>query len=293
MKKLNVKAMIDKQIEQLEYNKKHGIISDQDKMYLDLVKPTYIENWHNELMKFSIPTKMFKISLNEVENLLGAGEGKYKGFNRNNIPEDFLNIFNQLNNLLPKFENGSFVRLGSRSPKEVYMHLNKKEGIKDSFEAVAVLLESMRVFEDLCFADRVRYEPYIVLREWLNIEPWREFRCFSKNGQIRGISQYFYNDYFPNLIDKKDEIEKAIHKKYNEFKNYLPECVVFDIIVLEDDIKLLEINPYNKEGRQYTDPCLFNWNEIQNGDYEFRIVEKETKSTDEDTDFFKFLNNLK
>lgn len=269
-----ISEMIQKQIEEAEYNKKNGIISPSDKVYWKVVKPTYIENWNKELLKYSLKTEIIPISLNEVDCILSIEAGKYRGFNRNNIHDDFKPLLSKIEQALVKFPEGAFFRMGSRSPKDMFVGGKQQKAITDAFNVLELMLSSMRLFEDLSLADRLQYEPSIILREWMDIEKWTEFRCFIKDGEIVAISQYFYHEEFPQIKENLKNIEGKVIDLYNNIKEYLPRYTVMDVVFKNQETILLEINPYNTEGKQYTDPCLFHWNEIEQGDkFDFRYIE--------------------
>jgi len=50
----------------------------------------------------------------------------------------------------------------------------------------------------------------LALREWYDLNPSMEFRCFVKNKNLIGISQRHVNDFYDFLFRDKDSIEDAI-----------------------------------------------------------------------------------
>jgi hypothetical protein len=251
-------------------NRPEGYISERDQAYLDLVKPTYIENWNSNLFSYSMPTILIPLSEKEHITLLNIADAIEK-FDENIIPISIQSLWDKIENELQKHSEGYFIRLGSRSPKDSYTAVKNNYCITSTFDVFACLLESMRVFEDLCFAKSVKYSPYIALRQWIKIEQKDEFRCFVRNGEIVGISQYFYNDYYPSIELEKDKIEASIRILFNKIKNYIPENIIFDVIYNSDFSTLLEINPYSNF---YTNPCLFTWKPEEFDIFQFRTVSK-------------------
>jgi hypothetical protein len=115
--------------------------------------------------------------------------------------------------------------------------------------------------DDLLLAIAKNYRPSIFVREWLDIPPWTEFRCFMKQRSLVGISQYFYRNVYPPLLAAAGEIEGAIRDFFPAFEESCHiQDVVFDIVVQPSapwQVTLLEINPYF----ELTDPCLFHWHD--------------------------------
>jgi len=251
--------------------------------YWDLVVPTYIENW---------PEGLSNLSVSHVSLPLG-------------MPRAFLLIFGcimdgkeiaplhqsylvameaKLDNAIQAFPHGCFIRLGSRSPKDSWLGIDKGFKCTTGHHALSLLLDSPdRIYDDVALAVAHDYQPQIYLRKWVDIPEWSEFRCFMHKGKLVGISQYSYlnRERFPEVCDNSGSISWAIEKF---FEGYLRpilyphfESVVFDVFVKvrghgnarEWQVKLLEINPWF----QGTDPCLFSWEHPEdfNGSFRFCI----------------------
>ena len=247
--------------------------------YLLFVKPTYIENWTDGLRELSIKSESIKLTEREIK-LLGAslieyGEG-FKPFFDNNI-NGSINFERKLfieklridlNSIIKKYSNGSFIRLGSRSPKDSYRYY-KNSKVMNGDEAINMLIDtSERMYDDLMLALINKYESHIFVREWIDIPKWCEFRCFMKNRQLQGISQYYYQEYYKEIEPEILLIQNGILEFFKKFEK---EChlddVIFDVflsfkeknelkLIEKVDVKLIEINPYSNK---LTDPCLYNW----------------------------------
>lgn len=236
--------------------------------YLELVKPTYIENWPKELCSLSIGQVGIKLSLKEAEILCSNNLELNECFD---FPK-FQNadeIIKKIDQEIIKFPKGAFVRLGSRSPKDcLYPSKDKCFTGKDAFQRLTACSE--RISDDLSLAINNEYEPYIWLREWKEIPEWAEFRCFMKDRKLIGISQYNYlqNKIYPEIEQYKATILSLISGFFDHFKkvSYLNN-VIFDIFIqlkiIDNlyywEIKLLEINPFF----ELTDPCLFDWRKLE------------------------------
>ena len=243
------------------------------KDYFKIVKPTYIENWPKELYKHSIPGESIELTLDQARRL-GTNNGEFgETFGKR---EDISDIIRAVVKLIMNGEGNSFIRLGSRSPKDSYV--GYKSGFKiekhDLKKAMLLLLDSSeRISDDLHLAIHNDYRPHIWIREWRDIIPGLEFRCFIKKNTMVGISQYFYKDEFAEISDSgeiRNEIIAKILIYYNcnlsnmFYNNPDYDYLVWDIYFdwLGDERKYLsfpitiEINPFFS----LTDPCLFKWN---------------------------------
>jgi hypothetical protein len=117
-------------------------------------------------------------------------------------------------------------------------------------------------------------------------------------GELVAISQYNYLCYFEEIAKNKEKIEKKIKKFYEKIKqsvidNLNGSCIADFYLIkskLDDDddgIGLIELNPYEIT----TGACLFSWKIdekiLQEGPFEFRIMEKKR------TDFSIILDEFK
>ncbi|XP_064632361.1 translation initiation factor eIF2 assembly protein-like isoform X2 [Lineus longissimus] len=107
--------------------------------------------------------------------------------------------------------------------------------------------------------DDVAYE--LVLRQWHDIQPGMEFRCFVKNKTIIAISQRS-SAYYPFIKSQEDELVEEILKFHDDImKDKFPDSdYVFDTYRHGDDaVCLIDINPYGAT----TDPLHFTWDRIR------------------------------
>ena len=197
-------------------------------------------------------------------------------------PANISDIRQRVSDAVDQFPGGVFVRLGSRSPKDSY--LGYKEGfcVKHGTDPLRFMLDSSeRMYEDLTLAIQNNYTPHIFVRQWQNIKPWQEFRCFMRRRLLVGISQYNYLDKesFPEITRDPGYVEWVIRQWFPQFQNasHLDD-VVFDVTIKRwttrdnttiSEVKLLEINPLGP----MTDPCLFGWNEEFDGSFRFNKEE--------------------
>lgn len=261
-----MRAMMEAHIEQMK-----NYVYKPNNSYWEQVVPTYIENWPTELMSLSVASVRLPLTIEDAiaigTNICEFQEGFFKDFNIDK-PQDISHIVSRIDKVLDMFpKREAFIRLGSRSPKDSYLGYEKGFKGTNGHELISILLDcSERIYDDLRIAIYFEYKPSIWIREFVDIPNWSEFRCFVKNKELIGISQYNYFDgKLDDIVDHLDAIETGIRQFFNRIKPILHlDDVIFDVYVKRQkvdintymwEVKLIEINPFFG----YTDPCLFKW----------------------------------
>eukprot|EP01130_Rhizamoeba_saxonica_P000057 TRINITY_DN1007_c0_g1_i12.p1 TRINITY_DN1007_c0_g1~~TRINITY_DN1007_c0_g1_i12.p1 ORF type:complete len:279 (+),score=58.37 TRINITY_DN1007_c0_g1_i12:126-839(+) len=178
-------------------------------------------------------------------------------------------------------ETGVFIKLSSRSPKDsvlasqkmVDLSIQELDAMKEKYglaepdnikitafvrascfamnfktaeEAVEMIVNSQRVYSDLVVQQlQDIWNLNIIFREWDDsLIPENEVRVFVFNKQITAMTQYYQYLHVPYLEDNKGEIEMRINQYFEDniapnipFINYS-----FDLAILPDEIKVVEIN---------------------------------------------------
>jgi hypothetical protein len=124
-----------------------------------------------------------------------------------------------------KFNGKIFIKLNWSSPKDAQWSLNKLSC--QSLSDVYILLKASDFIQhDLIepFSDcidlkenkeKIQNLKYVlVAREWLNINPSMEFRCFVRKNKLIGISQRECRTFYQILIDNKSDILERIKLFY-------------------------------------------------------------------------------
>ena len=236
--------------------------------YFNRVRPTYIENWPAELSRLSIAQVDVPLSLEETANLLDM-VGDWESAEKRGSW-----ILPRLDDAVSKFPDGAFVRLGSRSPKDSFAFYRSGGKCLSGLQSLIALVDSERVMQDLSLAEDNGYAAHVFLRQWINLEPWQELRCFMRGRRLVGISQYNYlnKDRFPELAERAGSVEWAVRDLFfPRFRDasHLDD-VIFDVFLLRKtsgnevawEVKILEVNPMF----EMTDPCLFSW--ANGGDFD-------------------------
>lgn len=266
--------------------------------YWDTARPTFMENWPGDLHSLSIPSYSRKLTRDEAlvlgHDIVEWGEG----FDVSNLSASQVQAIRtdliQWMDAKVKTLNGAFVRLGSRSPKDA-LYWGCKQGddpsgkVMDGEKAYWRLTAcSERVSDDLHMQIVMNYEPHIFLRQWVDLPEWTEFRCFQRDQQLIGISQYYYRGVYPEIANDASGLKWAIEQFHANCFSVVTrdyphlKDVVFDVFIKRQmrdatnpsvsrssdwrpdaegkrfryEVKLLEINPLFN----LTDPCLFDWN---------------------------------
>lgn len=115
-------------------------------------------------------------------------------------------------------------------------------------------------FDDVnnCPAD-IAY--HLVLRQWQNIQPESEFRCFVKDNCMVGISQRHQGIFFPSLKESQQSVCEDLVKFFNTaVKGVFPDKdFTFDVWIRNTgDVVLIDFNPFGV----VTDSLLFSWDEL-------------------------------
>ena len=271
----------------------------------DVVVPTHLENWPKQLRALSIPQVDIPISIEEAVALgsnivewgpsfamtpeereqeaaalrssMAAVSARMAGLPVPDVIKpppvvdrrrDISGIRSRVSDALRGFPGGAFVRLGSRSPKDAW--LGHRTGFRccadDGKDPLRFILDcSERMYEDLSTAIAENYEPHIFVRRWMEFDPQWEFRCFMRDRELVGISQYNYREHC-RFLDEKS-IRNRIEDFFPGFRDACHlDSVVFDVVIIPPvggvHTVLLEINPWFG----WTDPCLFSWKD--GGDFD-------------------------
>ena len=117
-----------------------------------------------------------------------------------------------------------------------------------------------------------------MLKEWYDLVPSMEFRCFVRNRRFLCISQRDKH-FYPFLHDLKPDIVRLATELFHRIKDFESDNWVFDIYIPRTRLRahLIDMNPFALK----TDPGLYEWNDILrmtgHEGVEIRIVEEENR----------------
>jgi D123 len=223
------------------------------------------ENWPQTLKDLSFRTELVDLSEADRKAIWAAMDGK-------EAPEVARLVAN-LDHAIAAFGGEAFVKLSSRSPKDCWP-LEGPEPFRSGADVLGTFAGSMRIADDLIEYDYADTPCYLLVREFQPIPKHEEWRCFIRKGEVVGISQYHYRDFFPQLMAERTVIAGRIHQFLAD--RVLPHLHLDTVVVdiwLRDEPLLIEINPYG-----LSDPCLLDYEEMETATGWFRIVETDPKS---------------
>ncbi len=225
----------------------------------------------------------------------------------------------RIDNAISKLDSnqrGVFVKLSTRSPKDSHVAFAKGKklfqskvssinptpnnklillqealidslNVKSGAEAVELLVSSTRVGEDLeyglegsdsdaAFSERCK----LVVREWVQLPLWSEFRGFVWGRKLTALGQYNHPVVFPDLKAKVPVILDDIKVFFESVKGSIPlDNYIIDFGWTPNCVYLVEINPFDGEIVFPASTGLWNWDkdrqQMLNGPLEMRIREEE------------------
>lgn len=168
----------------------------------------------------------------------------------------------------------AFPKLNWSSPKDAAWISHNGTLKCSTFNDVCLLLKSSDfITNDLTNAYKFceDFSPHpndqfeLVLREYQNIVPGMEFRCFVKNNRLIGITQRHIATHFDYLVNNKIKISDRIINFFNsKIKGKFGDTTyIFDVYNNPNDrIYLIDFNPFG----EITDSMLFTWDELNSID---------------------------
>ncbi|XP_057316704.1 cell division cycle protein 123 homolog isoform X1 [Hydractinia symbiolongicarpus] len=268
-------------------------------------------SWYHNFKNCTFKSKIIKLTSDFIDYLNSDGiilpvveETRYSNtleeysdeddWNSDDRDTDVIPSFPQLklevDNAIKELGGAVFPKLNWSSPKDAAWITHNGTLKCSSFNDICLLLKSSDfVTHDLTSAydyceDSTEPHPKdqfeLVLREWCDVMPGMEFRCFVRQNKLVGISQRHYSQFFDYLVKNKNVyVEEII-----DFYNSKLKCKFADLDYTFDvykgknnDYFLIDFNPFGLK----TDSLLFSWKELhkteissvdQKNDSFFRIV---------------------
>ena len=245
-------------------------------------------NWYSQFENTSVRSKIVNISDDALQYIVSNGLILPSDISANNRSDDLDKFFSDIKSaikslggsVIPKFTwsvpiDAKWIShdksLKCQTPDEVMMLIKSSDFVTHDIEHAfddCNESESPSCKQTLCHK--------LNLREWVDIIPSSEFRCFVKNNALVGISQRHCDTFFPDLTTKVDFIKEKITNFFLakiQFK-FSNVNFIFDVFLDKQEVKLLDFNAFNSS----TESLLFTWEEIKNdslkgGTLEFRLVE--------------------
>jgi len=195
-----------------------------------------------------IPTKMIALSKDDIALLTSNMDLITKGEVLDNLPHQ-----SKIDNAISEYGGKAFFKLSVRSPKDSLFY--KKRSIQNNqpieftvesaVELYQCLFTSLRTIVDIMRSLINDIPVHIVLRKYIAISGWQEFRCFIVDSKLVGVSQYDYENYYSELQGKEELILSLIRKRLNSVYGRIPKTCILDVFIQDfEKVIVLEMNPF-------------------------------------------------
>ncbi|EBA05638.1 hypothetical protein [Sagittula stellata] len=230
---------------------------------------TFPENWPPTLTLASLPAVSVTLSDGDAETLGSqsalyrevAGDARRIGFG-----PDFEKTIAKA---LETFPEGLMPRIGMCSWKASTVVHAPCHSVADVMRVITA--NDPRVAQAI-LDHRISKRPVVLhLRAWRDIPDWAEFRLFVKRRGLLGVSQYAWQETFPQIAAQHSAIVTAVNALLKDiWEDLHMDDVVIDVCVLPegDGLKawLIELNPLDPR----SDACLYSWENGGDFDGSFR-----------------------
>lgn len=226
------------------------------------IRAACIEQWIQPLAAAALPTWVHQLTAAE-RDLLVDEHWRRQTDRSGHDPEEFETIVEALEKDILEAQEESdvgaaFVRLGSRAPTDSLLFQEGSLQVDGGTEALEVLLQSERVFDDLCLMQECGYAPAVVIRPWLELAPGTELRAFIRDRRLAALSQRLIDRIHPELVARAAELEDAVRARCAELATRWPtDDLVADFVVTDEAALLVDLQPF----LPWTDPALFSWDQ--------------------------------
>lgn len=225
------------------------------------IRATCIEEWAPSLAAATLPTWVHRLT--PVERDLLVDERWRRDTERpGHDPDAFEGIIEALEKDILEAQEESdvgaaFVRLGTRAPLDSPLYQEGQLQVDGGAEALEALLQSARVFDDLCLMQECGYAPSLVVRPWLELSQGAELRAFIQRRRLVGLSQRHVDRIHPELVARAGELEDAVKARCAELDERWPlDDLVVDFAII-DEAMVVDLHPF----LPWTDPALFSWDQ--------------------------------
>lgn len=177
-------------------------------------------------------------------------------FEPEHISTEITKIKKDIDSAISSLGDKVFFKLNSVSAKDV---AEGRGSFLNSKDILSVMRKSDRVREELKNMQRFHIPCFIVLREFVDLSDYREFRLFVSRGVLCAICQNFEGVDEAVVVDRHS-ILNSIKAWFKEHSFKFPfESYIVDIAyhMERKDMKLIEFNSFGRDGR--AGAGLFEW----------------------------------
>ncbi|KAJ1938296.1 hypothetical protein GGF37_004865 [Kickxella alabastrina] len=171
----------------------------------------------------------------------------------------------QIRKAIEELGGNVFPRMNWSAPTDAsWMSCDNTLNCRNPSEVLLLLKGSDKISGDLIngkYLDMQFWEPELVLRQWCNLIPSLEFRCFVRDGHVVGISQIDMQHY-SFLEGMAEDIEDKLMDLFTDHVSaaFESESYCFDVYVTraEGRAYVIDFEPWAAA----VDSCLFEWKEL-------------------------------
>lgn len=168
---------------------------------------------------------------------------------------------------------GVFVKTNFHSPKDAFwITTGRTLKIRDLTDFYQLIRASSIVRDDFERINKDKaLKPIFVFKEWLDIHPGTEFRCFVKNHKLIGISPKDWPQYHEHICQQAADIRTDILTVFKEgIRNKFPlPDYTFDVIrPSKENVQIVDLAPFTEE----TEGLAFEWEDLKSFEDEGKDV---------------------
>lgn len=205
-----------------------------DDLQLLQISATHAQHWYDDLSYLTFKSILIELDKDDIAILLDPMKVEDKLIDKINsfdIPFDY--VFVRLNSLSPKNDN----------------KINNNKNLAISI--IDLIRQSQRCTDTL----KLNWPHYLMLRQWIDINPQSEFRCFIYQNRLTAISQYHCYDKY-NYINKNIIKNRIIQFYKDNYDKFIYEDCIVDLIVTNSDVTIVEFNSF---ASGISGSALYNW----------------------------------
>ena len=142
-------------------------------------------------------------------------------------------------------------------PSDIYLLLKSSEFITHDLTQPFCKCEDYN--ED---SEDIKVKYHLVLRQWQDLNPASEFRCYVRNNQLVAISQRHHSVYYDHIVDQRQDIITDIKTFFYHMISSKFPCTNYCFDVYRRDkgkLLLIDFNPFGS----VTDSLMFTWKELE------------------------------
>lgn len=225
------------------------------------LRATSIERWIDAFGEAAVPAVCHALAPADRDLLVDEHWRRSVGRSGHDI-DDFDGVIDALERGVQAAQDRSevgaaFVRTGTRAPTDSALAQEGGLQVDGGTEALEVLLQSGRIFDDLCLWQECGARPALAVRPWVDIAPWSEVRAFIRRRELVGLTQRHLDQAWPQLTERAGHIEAAVRKRCQELARLWPQDDLVADLVVTDQALVLDLHPLVP----LVDPGLFSWTE--------------------------------